>query len=129
MPGIGLLLLRAALGGVTLFEGAGSLTASPAGGAYRWVVGLVAVAAGVGLLLGYLTPLASLVALLTSLAGELAWFARSPGSPLGAGLAAGLGVVIAAALLCLGPGAFSLDARLFGRREIVIPANAHQPRL
>jgi hypothetical protein len=29
--------------------------------------------------------------------------------------------VIAVALVCLGPGAFSLDARLFGRREIIIP--------
>jgi len=26
------------------------------------------------------------------------------------------------ALVCLGPGAFSLDARLFGRRELIIPS-------
>jgi hypothetical protein len=30
-------------------------------------------------------------------------------------------VVLAAAVLCLGPGAFSVDARLFGRREVIIP--------
>jgi hypothetical protein len=34
---------------------------------------------------------------------------------------AALATVIAAALVCLGPGAFSLDGRLYGRREIVIP--------
>jgi hypothetical protein len=32
--------------------------------------------------------------------------------------------VISIALVCLGPGAFSLDARLFGRREIIIPDSA-----
>jgi len=33
-----------------------------------------------------------------------------------------LAMVIAIGLICLGPGAFSLDARLFGRREITIPS-------
>jgi uncharacterized membrane protein YphA (DoxX/SURF4 family) len=32
-------------------------------------------------------------------------------------------VVMAAAVLLIGPGAFSLDARWFGRREVVIPAD------
>jgi hypothetical protein len=30
-------------------------------------------------------------------------------------------VAVAAALVLLGPGALSIDARLFGRREIVVP--------
>lgn len=30
-------------------------------------------------------------------------------------------IVLAAAIILLGPGAFSLDARFFGRREIIIP--------
>jgi len=32
---------------------------------------------------------------------------------------------IAIALLCLGPGAYSLDARRHGHREIIIPARPH----
>jgi hypothetical protein len=39
-------------------------------------------------------------------------------------LAAVILLVDAAALALLGPGALSLDARLFGRREIIIP---HDP--
>jgi uncharacterized membrane protein YphA (DoxX/SURF4 family) len=33
--------------------------------------------------------------------------------------------VIAIALFCLGPGAYSLDARRHGHREIIIPARPH----
>jgi len=36
--------------------------------------------------------------------------------------AATVGLAAAAGLALLGPGAFSIDARLFGRREIFIPA-------
>jgi len=35
---------------------------------------------------------------------------------------------MSAALVLLGPGAFSLDARLFGRREIIIPEGPRSPR-
>lgn len=34
---------------------------------------------------------------------------------------------ILVAMAFLGPGAFSLDARLFGWKEIVIPAAQHKP--
>jgi hypothetical protein len=33
--------------------------------------------------------------------------------------------IMAIATAFLGPGAFSLDARMFGRREIVIPESSH----
>jgi uncharacterized membrane protein YphA (DoxX/SURF4 family) len=36
-------------------------------------------------------------------------------------------VVMATAVLLLGPGAFSLDARFFGRREVVIPHVSSPP--
>jgi hypothetical protein len=32
-------------------------------------------------------------------------------------------IVMSASLICLGPGAFSLDARLYGRREIEVNGN------
>jgi uncharacterized membrane protein YphA (DoxX/SURF4 family) len=36
--------------------------------------------------------------------------------------------IICVALALLGPGAFSLDARLFGRREIIIPDSKQNER-
>jgi hypothetical protein len=45
------------------------------------------------------------------------------------GVAAVVSLAAAAALGLLGPGAFSIDARLFGRREIFIPAkDGSEPR-
>ena len=35
---------------------------------------------------------------------------------------------LAVAIALLGPGAFSLDARMFGRREITIPSNSNVSR-
>ena len=36
-------------------------------------------------------------------------------------------VIVAVAIALLGPGAYSLDSYLFGRREIVIAARGHSP--
>ena len=37
-------------------------------------------------------------------------------------------IVLSIAIVLLGPGAFSLDARMFGRREIPIPSSQDLPR-
>jgi uncharacterized membrane protein YphA (DoxX/SURF4 family) len=78
------------------------------------------------LLVGFLTPAGTAVAgvSLLMLAG------RAPGTATAVSLdrsgALSLALV-AAALLLLGPGAISLDARLFGRREIVFPHERRPP--
>jgi uncharacterized membrane protein YphA (DoxX/SURF4 family) len=78
---------------------------------------MLLVAFSISLVLGFLTPLASSLTALTiipsALYGLLAY--KSSG--------VAFIVVIAVALLCLGPGAFSLDARRYGRHEIIIPQN------
>ena len=119
-PGVGLLLLRSAVGlaaaqgGVYLFgHDELSLWTSAA-----W---LLAVVTGSLLLVGFLTPLACIIVALGSTA--LAFSvppAETHGVLLG-GLFPLFGMSTATATLLLGPGAYSLDARLFGRREIIIP--------
>ncbi len=85
-----------------------------------WAVGLAAALTGALLVFGLMTPLAGTLAAVVS-AVLLSWLPSPTPNALGAGVAAALPVVVAAAIALLGPGAISADAALFGRREITIP--------
>lgn len=90
-----------------------------------WAVGLLALACGALLLTGLLTPLACAVVGLCSVCSALQWLPAPASGVSAEGLRSLFVFIAAAALVLTGPGAFSLDARLFGRREIIIP---HAPR-
>jgi len=93
-----------------------------------WTAGLLAMAAGVSLLIGIMTPAASVLVGLANLCIALSVLPMPALSLLGGRLATLYVVVTAVAISFLGPGAFSIDARLFGRREIVIPHTSFPPR-
>lgn len=124
LPGTGLLLLRAATGVALLVQGVAYLVDWRGLGFLTLVVGLLTAASAALLLVGYLTPLASVLAGLFCLGCGFSWFPVPTLELFEAKLTATLATVIAVALICLGPGAFSLDARLFGRREIIIPSSS-----
>jgi uncharacterized membrane protein YphA (DoxX/SURF4 family) len=76
---------------------------------------------GVLLLVGLMTPLAGVLAALGSLGAAVSWLPSPAVNTLGVGVAGVLPIVVATAIALLGPGAISVDAALFGRREIMIP--------
>jgi uncharacterized membrane protein YphA (DoxX/SURF4 family) len=126
-PGIGLLLLRAAVGiaavvgGVFYFSG----PSSPSPGI--WLLGLALIASGAALAVGCLTPAAALLVGICFLGIALSWL-PAPSWGLHDARTVAFGIIITAvAIALLGPGAFSLDGRLFGRREIVIPPSSRSP--
>jgi putative oxidoreductase len=126
-PGAGLLLLRAAAGIVFAAQGIAYLVGWHDLGAITWVVSLLDVAGGISLLVGYLTPFAGILVGVTCVGCALSWIQPPYPNLFDAKLAAALATTIAVGLACLGPGAFSIDAQLFGRREIIIPDVSSQP--
>ena len=107
--------LTAAVRGVLCLADRGSLTA-PA-----WIAGAVFLAIGILLMIGLLTPIVSCLMGVGSLALLLSWLPLASWSPLNYPVGNVDSLIMAIAIIFLGPGAFSLDAYLFGRREIVIP--------
>ena len=92
-----------------------------------WFTGMLAMAVGVALLIGLLTPIASALATCGYLVmGISSLLAADVSRHTGALIALDLAAISLAAVL-LGPGAFSLDARLFGRRRIIIPEGPRHP--
>jgi uncharacterized membrane protein YphA (DoxX/SURF4 family) len=119
--GFGLLLLRAAVGGIVLFQGVLELTNGSDTSAADWLAGLLPIAIGVSLLSGLMTPVSG--ALTAVSATALAASVIPPPHPFlfGSKLCVAFVGAVALAIVFLGPGALSLDARLFGLREIIIP--------
>lgn len=118
---MGLFLLRVALGGMALTCGALFLSGQMEHAAAVWVIVSVLIIGGVALVIGFLTPFASLAIGLCVLGMAFSWFPAPSLIPSGARLITLVIVTTAVALALLGPGAFSMDGYLFGRREIVIP--------
>ena len=111
-PGAGLLVLRVALALPAAIDGVLTLLAMP--GPWAAVIGLVSVLASALVLAGLWTPYAAGMLGAAQLAALL-----SGGFPLERQL---LRAAMAAALVMLGPGAWSIDRRLFGRKRIDLPA-------
>jgi uncharacterized membrane protein YphA (DoxX/SURF4 family) len=122
-PGLGLLLLRLVVGGAASSQACLLITANHGAVNTSVVVALLAFVTGLALIIGFMTPIASVLLA----AGAL--FLAADSSVLGQlplfepGMARLEFIVMSVALIFLGPGALSLDARLYGRREIEVNGN------
>jgi uncharacterized membrane protein YphA (DoxX/SURF4 family) len=128
---VGLLLLRGAAGVAGVVQGVVYLVGQADHNNLTleiWFAGILAVTSGVLLLIGFLTPAASALMALAVMGIALSWFPPPAPRLFDAPLPAVLVVVIAVAVALLGPGALSLDCRLFGRREIIIPQAVRPPK-
>jgi uncharacterized membrane protein YphA (DoxX/SURF4 family) len=85
--------------------------------------GLIWLLSGACIAAGFLTPVVQLLVASIELAAVgLRWWATGSAVTLGgSGIDDLLALMMAISLALLGPGAYSVDARLFGRREITIP--------
>jgi uncharacterized membrane protein YphA (DoxX/SURF4 family) len=122
-PGLALLLLRLVVGGSASSQAWLLITANHGAVNTSVVVALLAFVTSLALVIGFMTPIAS--ALLSAGGLLLTVDSSIPGHvPLfESGLARLEFIAISAALISLGPGALSLDARLYGRREIEVNEN------
>ena len=119
-PGLGLLLLRMGVAIVLIVQGAGCFLDGHATWS-TWAVCGVAGLSGSLLLIGLMTPVAGALAALDVAGIALGWLPAPFAHRLGLGGNAVLPAIVAMAIAFLGPGAISVDAALFGRREITIP--------
>jgi uncharacterized membrane protein YphA (DoxX/SURF4 family) len=122
-PGLALLLLRLVVGGAASLQACLVITASfgvvqinVVGASFTLITGLV-------MIIGFMSPITSVLLAVGALsltmhsnvAGHLLLFES--------GMARLEFIAISVALIFLGPGALSLDARLYGRREVKMNGN------
>ena len=115
-----MLLLRAALASALLVQGASYFGDSDVG-AGALAIGLISIAAAALILVGMLTPVASIAVALSGIGIAFSLLPSCTRPLFGSGIPLLFAISILLAIMILGPGAFSVDARLFGQREIIIP--------
>ena len=124
LAGVGLLLLRSVIGSTAAWQGVLCLATKDAEATVR-VVGGLGVLTGILLVAGFRTRLASFLIALAIAFISLHTFSL-PTLELFDRLPTLFAETMSTAVVFLGPGAFSVDAYLYGRKEIIIPNRSRE---
>jgi uncharacterized membrane protein YphA (DoxX/SURF4 family) len=108
LPGVALLLLRIAIAGLLSVS---TLSNEPAGNVSVWLA-ISLIITCLLLMIGALTPLACLTAAVL----EATYWLRTDGLT---SVSLALDMLVSLSMFFLGPGAYSLDSKMFGRRLIL----------
>ena len=123
-PGFGLLLLRCSLGIALTYSGTVVLLGN-APGPVAFAQHAIAIAGGIFLIAGLWTPVMGTLVAVDQLCVALSSHSlEREGTWIHIFLA-----VVAVSLAMLGPGAWSIDAHLFGRKRIDLNSNGRRPSL
>lgn len=120
LAGLGLLLLRSVIGSTAAWQGVLCLATKDAEPTVR-VVGGLWLLTGVLLVAGFRTRLASFVLALAIAFISLHTSSLPTRELFGRLLPTLFAAAMSTAVVFLGPGGFSIDAYLYGRKEIIIP--------
>jgi len=128
LPGVGLLLLRVVVGATLVAQGVLCVSSSERLTPALSLSAAFLLLSGLFILVGFLTPIFSPLAGIECLGIALSWLPPQLCSFSDSKLVITQLIAVSAAIGLLGPGAFSLDARLFGWKEIVIPPAPRAPQ-
>ena len=125
MLGVGLLLFRLIIGVVTFAFAVRWIDSAADRSPYVWVIGIISAACGLMLVFGLMTLIAGVTASASILAITFSSGSLSSVLSSGAAVLNLVTAILAFGLALTGPGAFSIEGRLYGRREILVPP--HEP--
>ena len=123
-PGLALLLLRLIVGGAASSQAWLLITANHGAVHTSVVVALLSFVTGLALIIGFMTPIAGVLLAAGAVLLTVASSVLEHLPLFESGMARLEFIVMSVALIFLGPGALSLDARLYGRREIEVNGNS-----